>query len=143
MENAKSDMQERLLKKVFLACDENMEKVNDFVHSVLPSDYPDCEKYKIDVAVEEIFVNIAHYAYGENQGDAEISAIVSDGVLRIVFSDSGTPFNPLEREDPDITLSAEEREIGGLGIFLTKKFMTSVDYEYKDGKNILAITKKL
>ena len=139
----KANTQGKVLKKVFLASDENMESVNDFVHSVLPADYPEGEKYKIDVAIEEIFVNIAHYAYGEKQGEAEIAAGFVDGVFRVVFSDSGTPFNPLLREDPDITLSADERDIGGLGIFLTKKFMTSVDYEYKDGKNVLTITKTL
>ena len=127
------------------ASDDNMQAVNDFVHSVLPSGCDPMVLNQIDLAVEEIFVNIAHYSGSE---EAEISADLSysgdDKVLvRIVFCDSGIKFNPLAKADPDITLSAEERNIGGLGIFLTKKFMDSVEYEYKNGKNCLTILKTI
>ncbi len=127
------------------ASDDNMQAVNDFVHSVLPSGCDPMVLNQIDLAVEEIFVNIAHYSGSE---EAEISADLSysgdDKVLvRIVFCDSGIKFNPLAKADPDITLSAEERNIGGLGIFLTKKFMDSVEYEYKNGKNCLKIIKNI
>ena len=98
---------------------------------------------KIDLAIEEIFVNIAHYAYNPKVGETWISASFTDNVLTVIFKDKGKPFNPIAKEDPDITLSAEERDIGGLGIFLTKKFMDSVDYEYKDEHNILTIRKKI
>lgn len=132
---------------VLEAKDENMEKVNEFVHRMLP---PDAEKgaaCKIDLAVEEIFVNIAHYAYKNSVGSAEICCGISsetDGrTLTLIFKDSGVPFNPLEQKDPDITLPAEEREIGGLGIFLTKKFMDSVDYIRDDCRNILTLRKKI
>jgi anti-sigma regulatory factor (Ser/Thr protein kinase) len=99
----------------------------------------------IDLSVEEIFVNIAHYAYGAENTDNEATILCtySDRLLSVSFIDSGKPFNPLNSPDPDITLSAEERKIGGLGIFLTKKFMTEVSYEYSDGKNILTIKKKI
>lgn len=123
--------------------DENMDKVNEFIHSCLPADCTDIILNKIDLAVEEIFVNIAHYAYNPETGDAWISASFIDNVLTIVFRDKGKEFNPIAKKDPDITLSAEEREIGGLGIFLTKKFMDSVDYEYKDNFNILTIKKTI
>lgn len=64
-------------------------------------------------------------------------------MISITFSDSGKPYNPLEKPDPDVTLSAEERSIGGLGIFMVKKSMDDMRYEYKDGQNILTITKRL
>ena len=100
---------------------------------------------QIDVAVEEIFVNIAHYAYREGGGKAEITFRI-DGdpaVAEITFRDSGVPFNPLESEDPDITLSAAERDIGGLGIYMVKKSMDRVSYEYRDGMNVLTLRKTL
>ena len=127
------------------ASDESMQAVNDFVHSMLPEKTDALVLNQIDLAVEEIFVNIAHYSGSE---EAEIVCCFEyggddRGVLEVVFKDSGTPFNPLDKADPDITLSAEERNIGGLGIFLTKKFMDSVEYEYSAGKNILKIRKKL
>ena len=127
------------------ASDESMDKVNDFIHSMLPAGCDDMLLNQIDLAVEEIFVNIAHYS-GAEEALIECSYHVGgdgSGLLTVAFKDSGKPFNPLAREDPDITLSAEERGIGGLGIFLTKKFMDSVEYEFADGKNILKITKKI
>ncbi len=127
------------------ASDENMQAVNDFIHSILPKTCNAMVLNQIDLAVEEIFVNIAHYSGSE---EAEISADIVYGgddkaTLKIDFSDSGKPFNPLAKEDPDITLSAEERKIGGLGIFLTKKFMDSVEYEYRNKKNCLTIIKNI
>ncbi|SEA93739.1 Anti-sigma regulatory factor (Ser/Thr protein kinase) [Pseudobutyrivibrio sp. ACV-2] len=100
------------------------------------------EQMKISVAVEEIFVNIANYAYGDSVGNAEIDIDVDNDKKSIVilFKDCGTPYNPLEHEDPDTTLSADEREIGGLGILIVKKSMDEVSYQYKDGKNILTIS---
>ncbi len=127
------------------ASDESMQAVNDFIHSFLPAACDAMILNQIDLAAEEIFVNIAHYS-GADQAQIFAGYHVGgdgSGVLTIVFKDSGKEFNPLEREDPDLTLSAEERSIGGLGIFLTKKFMDSVDYEFVDGKNVLKITKKI
>ena len=97
---------------------------------------------QLDVAVEELYVNIAHYAYGEGSGSATIQMETGDGQAKITFIDSGMPYNPLEKEDPDITLPAEERPIGGLGIYMVKKSMDYVTYEHRDGNNVLTITKK-
>lgn len=100
---------------------------------------------KINVAVEELFVNIAHYAYGDETGLATIRVELSEdrNAVMITFIDSGKPYDPLAKPDPDTTLSVEERQIGGLGIFMVKKSMDDVTYEYKDGKNILTIKKYL
>ena len=122
------------------ANDESLQTVNDFIHSLLPSACDEMILNQIDLAVEEIFVNIAHYSGAD---EAIINCNFENDKLEITFSDSGVPFNPLAKPDPDLTLNAEEREIGGLGIFLTKKFMDTVSYEYKDGMNCLRIIKSV
>ena len=96
------------------------------------------------VAAEEIFVNIARYAYAPGTGEATLRLEITEEppAATVTFLDSGVPFNPLEKPDPDVTLPAEDREIGGLGIFMTKKVMDEVRYEYRDGKNVLAIKKR-
>lgn len=96
------------------------------------------------IAVEEIFVNIAHYAYEGAPGEAIVNIFTNpeDGLFRVVFRDHGIPYNPLEKEDPDITLSAEERGIGGLGIFMVKQMMDRVDYVNDNGDNVFTIEKK-
>ena len=96
---------------------------------------------KINVCSEEIFVNIVSYAYKEDFGIAEISIEKSDNEIILIFKDEGFEYNPLQKEDPDINLSAEERQIGGLGIFMVKKTVDDIDYRYEDGKNILHIFK--
>ena len=100
---------------------------------------------QISVAAEEIFVNIANYAYTPGKGIATVRLTISQDPVTatITFIDRGTPFDPLKKEDPDVTLSAEEREIGGLGIYMTKKTMDEVHYEYKDGQNRLTLVKQL
>ncbi len=125
---------------------ENLDTVFDFIHEELENaDCPMRAQMQIDLAVDEIFANISKYAYNPQVGKAKINCSVKNDPLRveISFEDNGIPYNPLEKEDPDITLSAEDREIGGLGIFLVKKNMDSVEYEYKDGKNILIIKKEI
>ena len=121
---------------------ENLEKVNDFIAEVLVG-CPMKLLMQIDLVVEEIFVNIASYAYKDKTGDVSVDCDIKDGLLTMVFEDSGEMFDPLKKPDPDISASAEEREIGGLGIFLTKKLMDEVNYEYKNGKNILTLVKKI
>lgn len=98
---------------------------------------------QISVAAEEIYVNIAHYAYAPKTGKATVRLEVSEDPISvsITFLDNGVPFDPLAKEDPDVTLSAEERQIGGLGIYMTKKTMDDVTYEYRDGQNILTMKK--
>ena len=99
----------------------------------------------IDIAVEELFVNIASYAYDPEIGIAVVQVTVHEEPLsvEITFIDNGVQYDPLAKEDPDVTLSANERKKGGLGIFMVKKSMDKVIYEYKDGKNILTIKKNL
>ena len=102
-------------------------------------------KIQIDIAVEEIFVNIAHYAYASGTGEAliRVEIIEEPAAVQIGFEDSGMPYNSLARKDPDVTLGVQDREIGGLGIFMVKKIMVDVEYEYKDGKNLLTLTESM
>jgi uncharacterized protein (TIGR02172 family) len=128
------------------AATENLEEVQSFVEDHLDaSGCPMKARMQISVAVEEIFVNIASYAYRPDKGNATVRVEVSgDPVcVTITFVDHGVPYDPLERDDPDVTLSADDREIGGLGIFMTKRIMDNVAYEYKDGQNILTLKKNL
>jgi len=122
----------------------------DEVNAVIDAELEACDcspkvQMQIALAVEEIFVNIASYAYNPEIGEAEIEVGVSGDppTVTIRFLDHGKPFNPLAKEDADTTLSAEERGIGGLGILLVKKNMDQVDYSYEEGKNILTIQKRL
>ena len=99
----------------------------------------------ICVALEEVFVNVAHYAYRSGEGDVCLG-IGFDRVNRVVtfrMTDQGVPFDPLQKPDPDITLSAQDRDIGGLGIFITKKTMDSINYAYENGQNVLTMTKTI
>lgn len=131
---------------VIEAATENLQKVQDFVESKLKdADCPMKAMMHINIAVEEIFVNIAHYAYAPGKGNATVRVEISDDpvVVTITFIDKGIPYDPLAKEDPDVTLSAQDREIGGLGIFMTKKTMDDISYEYKDGQNILRLVKNI
>jgi anti-sigma regulatory factor (Ser/Thr protein kinase) len=98
---------------------------------------------QIDIAIDELFSNIAHYSYNPEVGQATVRVEVVENPLAvtITFIDNGIPYDPLAKEDPDLTLSAEERQIGGLGIYMVKKSMDEITYEYKDGQNILSIKK--
>ena len=123
-----------------------LETVNGFIASLL--DDLECSpksRMQIDLAVEEIFVNIASYAYAPGTGDAVVRCEILDdpAAVKIEFEDTGTPYNPLEKEDPDVTLSAEERSIGGLGIFMVKKSMDELAYRRENGSNIFSIRKNL
>ena len=125
---------------------DNLQKVLDFVEARLEStDCPMKSKMQLDLAVEEIFVNIANYAYAPSIGKATVRVEVTEDpvAVTITFVDRGVPYDPLKKTDPDVTLSAEERQIGGLGIFLTKKIMDDISYEYKDGQNVLTLKKNL
>ena len=125
---------------------ENLETVLNFISRHLEE--TECSskiQMQISVAAEEIFVNIANYAYTPGRGKATVRVEVSDSpiTVAITFMDDGKPFDPTKMEDPNVTLSAEERDIGGLGIFMTKKIMDDVTYEYVDGKNILTLKKDI
>ena len=124
---------------------ENLEQVISFVDELLALyDCPMEAQFQIDVAVEEIYVNIAHYAYRPYIGEATIRSQVSerpplDFVIQLL--DSGVPYDPLSHADPDITLSADQRDVGGLGIYMVKTSMDDVSYRYENGKNILTLKK--
>ena len=124
----------------------NLTKLLSFVTAELEK--KDCSPkagMQIEMALEEVFVNIAQYAYDAGGGDVlvRVSFPGDEASVEITFIDSGQPFNPLEKPDPDITLSAEERQIGGLGIWLVKENMDLVQYRNENGKNILTIRRKL
>lgn len=126
------------------ATDENYDKAFAFISEFL--DQHDCAmkpRMEIELSVEEIYVNVAHYAYGDKVGKVMISLKEKDDMVYITFTDSGIEYNPLEKPDPDITLSASERQIGGLGIYLVKKKMDDVIYEYRNKCNILTLVKKI
>lgn len=125
---------------------ENIEKVTAFVDSQLEElNCPMKAQMQIDIAIDELFGNIAHYAYYPKEGTATVRVEVLEEPLAVVitFIDNGVPYDPLKNADPDITLSAEEREIGGLGIYMVKKSMDDIFYEYRDGQNILKIRKEI
>ena len=135
-----------MTSKTFEAKIEALSDILGFVDMML-------EKYEcpmkiqtaVCVAIEEVFVNVARYAYKDGDGDVTLG-IGFDAESRIItfrMRDKGVPFDPLGKPDPDITLSAEERDIGGLGIFITKKTMDSVEYDYENGENVLTMTKRI
>ncbi len=132
--------------KVFPAKAIELGNVLEFVHKLLDqTDAGIKDQMQIDVAVEELFINIAHYAYDDgSEGTCEVNAGVDeDGMFTVRFKDMGCPFDPLEKEDPDVELPAENRQIGGLGIFIVKKFMDKVLYERDGDYNVMTIGKKL
>lgn len=125
---------------------EELETVQAFIEGELETyGCPMKTMLQVSVAVEEIYVNIAHYAYHPEIGEATVRCAVGGDPLQVTiqFLDSGKPFDPLAKPDADITLSAEERQIGGLGILMVKKTMDDVVYEYKDGCNVLTLKKNI
>ena len=135
-----------MTRRTFAAKEEAVSDVIAFVETELEkADCPMKTQTAVCVAMEELFVNIAHYAYPEGTGRAEIAIGIdkSTRIATFVISDTGIPFNPLEKQDPDITKPAEEREIGGLGIFIVKKTMDTVSYARVQDENRLTMTKKL
>ncbi len=133
-------------KLLLEASEENLLKVKAFLDSFLIGlGFSDKAKRRIHLAVEEIFINIASYAYYPEVGEAEIHIMCVDDPpgITISMADGGKPYDPLKQPDPDVTISAEERQIGGLGIFLVKTYVDGIRYEYKEGKNVLTIRKNL
>ena len=99
---------------------------------------------QMNLAIEEAVVNVMNYGYPEGtKGNVDISVQSDGGCLKFVIKDSGRPFDPTTRDEVDTSLPAEKRAIGGLGIFLVRRLMDSIKYEYKDGHNILTLKKKL
>jgi anti-sigma regulatory factor (Ser/Thr protein kinase) len=120
---------------------ENMDAVLDFVNERI-GDCPLKIQNQIGIAVDEIFSNIARYAYHPEVGGATVRIAIDDNIT-IEFEDRGLAYDPLSADRPDTTLPAEEREIGGLGIFMVKNIMDSVEYRREGNKNILAIRKRI
>ena len=143
--------QEEQMKELDIeAKKENLSLVIDFVQKELERvECPMKAQLQVEMAVEEIFINIASYAYYPDTGPSLIRVEVNDseesGSLYVIltFIDHGRPYDPLAKKDPDVTLPADQRQIGGLGIFMVKKSVDAISYEYKDGQNILTIRKDL
>ncbi|MBD5527268.1 MAG: ATP-binding protein [Acetatifactor sp.] len=125
---------------------ESIPEVTAFVDEQLEQlDCPIKTQMQVDVAIDELFSNIAYYAYNPEIGSATVRVEVTEDPIAVVitFIDNGVPYDPLAKADPDVTLPIEERGIGGLGIYMVKKTMDDVSYEYKDGQNILKIKKNI
>lgn len=135
------------MKELVIAADRNnLLKVQSFIDEQLEdAGCPMLTQIAIDVAVEEIFVNISSYAYDQEIGVAVVQVEMLDDPLsvKITFIDNGKQYDPLAKPDPDITLGAKERKKGGLDIYMVKNSMDDMRYEYRDGKNILTIKKNL
>lgn len=129
-----------------LAVVENLSKALEFLdRELIAMDCPEEQRTMFDIVAEEIFANIVFYAYHQLPGEVEIGMETdkTSGQVTVYFSDQGFPYNPLEKPDPDISLSAVKRSIGGLGIFMVKKSMDQVTYEYREGRNLLTLKKKI
>lgn len=134
-----------MIEKTFDAVIENIDAVTEFINEQLETfDCPMKMQMKIDIAIDEIISNIAFYAYPESEGTVTVCVQKQDDPQAVVltFIDQGKPYNPLDKQDPNVNLSVEEKPIGGLGIFMVKKLMDEVRYEYRDGQNVLTIKKK-
>lgn len=133
-----------MAEKTFDARVDNLDAVLALVDDELKKlDCPKKIQLQIDIAVEELFVNIASYAYQPKTGTATIQVDTwqDPRAVAVTFYDSGVPYDPLAKPDPDVTLSAEQRRIGGLGIYMVKKSMDEMKYEYRNGQNVLMIKK--
>ena len=133
------------MKKRFNPIKDKSSEIIEFVMS--SPDIPDDDvlKFKLRLSIEEAVENVVRYAYDGGIGWLETNIDFNQDtlLLTIQLRDAGVPFNPLEKEDPDVTLSAEDRNIGGLGIYICKKMMDNIEYRYEDGNNVLTMTKKV
>ena len=124
----------------------NIEAVSDFVNEQLEAlDCPMKAQMQIGIAIDELFGNIAQYAYNPDVGEATVRVEVQQEPLSVVitFIDGGVPYDPLTAAEPDTSLPVEERPLGGLGIFMVRKTMDEITYRYENGRNILSIRKNL
>ena len=130
---------------VLPALAENLEQVQTFVAERLGERCGMKAQMQLDLAVEEIFINIASYAYAPGQGNVSVTVRLEQEppTAVVCFRDRGVPYDPLAKEDPDVNALAQERKVGGLGIFLTKQVMDQVHYEYREGQNVLTMKKRL
>ena len=119
---------------------ENIDTVIEFINERLEDCTPKTQR-QIEIAVDEIFSNIARYAYNPDVGNATVRVAVGDDIT-IEFEDSGTNYDPLSKDDPDVSLPPKQRKAGGLGVFMVKNIMDSVEYRREGDKNILTVRKK-
>lgn len=133
------------MKKLFNPIKDKSAEIIEFLMASPDMPADDALQFKIRLSIEETVENVVRYAYEDSVGWMEVGTDLDAAglILSITLKDAGKPFNPLEKPDPDITLSADEREIGGLGIFLCKQLMDDVTYRYEDGCNILTMTKNI
>ena len=133
------------MEKKFNASMDELDNVLNFIDNEIKDINDNKLLTKFNLVVEEIFVNIVSYAYEDKNANNTVTISIKDNDDKtiITFIDSGKHFNPLIKDDPDISLSADERPVGGLGIYLVKKMMDNVEYIYKDNKNILVIEKNI
>lgn len=124
---------------------ETIPQLNEFIHTIAETIGLDMSlTMSLNLAIEEAVVNVMDYAYPQGvKGDVTIDVAASDQWLQFIISDSGTPFDPTKKEEADTTLSVDERPIGGLGIFLVRQLMDTIQYDYVDGKNVLTLRKQL
>lgn len=122
-----------------------LDRIFSFIRQELPPQCSPSLRLQVEMAAEEIFANISDYAYAGKTGKMILNLELQKTPLRLIlkFQDEGIPYNPLEKEEPDLTLDAEHRPVGGLGIYLVRSYADSLEYEYKDGKNILIFMKKI
>jgi anti-sigma regulatory factor (Ser/Thr protein kinase) len=123
---------------------DNLDEFLDFVITGIHQAISDKKNlFQIRLVCEEIIVNVIHYAYPDGEGNVAVSYDISpdQGLLTITIADRGVPFNPLEKDDPDISLPLDERPIGGLGIFMVKSIMDEVRYQRENDMNTLTLTK--
>ena len=129
-----------MIEKVFPAKDAYLDEVTAFLEGELEEN--GCSPRMVmpfALSLEEMFINVAHYAYAPGEGDVKIGIACDETGVQVQLTDHGMPFDPLAREDPDITLSAQDRSVGGLGIYMVKQYMDEVHYEYRDGCNIFTM----
>lgn len=133
----------QVCKLTVLAKQDQLGQVQNFVEKRIQGKLSPRATQHILLAVEEVFINIARYAYPQHHGAVDITCTVGQQTIALLFSDEGIPYNPLLRDKPDISLPAERRAIGGLGIYLTRELMDSMSYRREDGHNILCIEKRI
>ena len=137
-------MEQEKLELTVIAILENYDQVAEFVEGELEKrEVPMEAEAQIDIALDEIYTNVAKYAYGDDPGEVTVRLDFTEEIteVKMTISDAGIPYDPLKRPDPDVSLEAEARQIGGLGIYMVKKLMDEVSYEYSGGMNILRMRK--
>ena len=137
-------MEQKELELTVIATLENYDRVAEFVEGELEiRDVPMAAQAQIVIALDEMYTNVAKYAYGEDPGEVTVRLDFTEQIteVKMTIMDCGIPYDPLKRPDPDVTLEAEARQIGGLGIYMVKQMMDDVSYEYRGGMNILRIRK--